>query len=84
MIEHNMKYFALDRDFTLKCYLVLIYNASKYGIPLLVGQVLILNFSIFCVYLYTKKTYGVGLFQETFIFPATLIFEMNIQVKVEH
>lgn len=66
--------------------LVLIYNALKYGMKLLVGQVLILNFSIFCVYTQKKKTYQVGIFQKKLglrpcIFLATLISEMNIQIK---
>lgn len=54
----------------------------------LVGQVFILNFSIFCVYIYIQtknlSSWHVSrkLRLRTCILLATLLFEMNIQIKV--
>lgn len=66
--------------------LVLIYNALKYEMEILVGQVLILSFSIFFFNINVNKIYQVE-FQEnrlgTCILLATLIFEMSTEVKVE-
>lgn len=69
--------------------LVLIYNALKYGMPLLVGQVLILKLQyLLCTYTHTLNLLNWHVSRKlrlrTYIFLATLIFEMNIQIKVEH
>lgn len=61
----------------------LIYNASKYEIQLLVGQV---NFKLYylCIYTNRKLIKWAIPRMKICVFSVTLIFEMNIQVEAEY